>query len=688
MDNNVNKKNKIDKNKKIIWILIALAFIFVLLLLFGKSFAVLLDDDIRVKEKSELTYYLNISYDGVDKYGNKSSDTTVSEIKSGTLFVEDKLPDGLEFTGFVTTSNGSIGAVKRGETTACTGKVIDDTNEESVDEGVWNADNTEYTYHGLHYNAETRTVTFQIKNLKAGCELTVGIKTKTPTVDDPKTPEKETRRDFYNFATARESGLTINSNTVHAFIGKENATLYNVNYVYTGNVPDGAPTAPKTSSYVPGTTVGVAADVKIEGYTFSGWTTTDATVTNGNFTMPDSDVTLTGSFTKNSTYKVTYSLTGTTPDGYVLPLEKNYYPGTVVDIDSLKEGDVFNGYRFLGWETESVEVSSDRDFTMPSSNVHLVGEFEEVTYNVIYQFYDTVLPPNYQNYLPTTKEYKPGEIVQLEDITSEPDGYKFLGWYKESMFEMPEKDVIIYGEWKVQTGTFEPTITKEVISNKDYYRVGDNVEFKITIRNTAAFPIRNVIVKENNDNSNFKSGTGYTILSGHVANIDSIAAGESVELFATYKVLKTDKGTIVNEAEIKGALADNNYELVDREYKATDSFKIQSIIKICKEVSSSYNENSFQFHITGNTNHYETWITLEKNECDTIFVDPSTYKIKEIVPQEYSIKSVNGAITSDNSDLVVEVGHDYEITYTNEFVKKGFLHSFGRVVNQIVQGGN
>ena len=38
-------------------------------------------------------------------------------------------------------------------------------------------------------------VTFQVKNLKAGCELTVGIRTMTPTIDDPATPEKETRRD-------------------------------------------------------------------------------------------------------------------------------------------------------------------------------------------------------------------------------------------------------------------------------------------------------------------------------------------------------------------------------------------------------------------------------------------------------------------------------------------------------------
>lgn len=683
---------KIPKNKEKIkskWVVFALAILCVSLILFiGESFATLLDNDVEVKENSELIYYLNVSYDGVDKNGTESSTTTISEIKSGTLFVEDKIPDGLEFTGFVTTDDGSIGAVKRSDGTSCTGKVIDDTNEASTTEGVWDGTHTEYTYHGLHYNEETRTVTFQIKNLKAGCELTVGIKTKTPTVDDPSTPEKEIRRDFYNFATAREKGLTINSNTVHAFMGSEFATLYNVIYEYTGTVPNGAPLVPKASSYAKGIKVGVASNVNVEGYTFSGWTTTNASVSNGSFIMPEHDVVFKGSFTQKETKKVTYTLNGITPTGYVLPNEKEYYPGTIVNLDSLKAGDVFNGYRFLGWTTADVEISNDRDFAMPSTNVTLVGEFEEVTYKVNYQFYDTVLPPNSENYLPVSKSYKPGQTVTVEDVTGEPAGYKFLGWYKESEFEMPEHDVVIYGEWKVQTGTFEPTIKKEVISTKNYYRLGDVVRFKITVSNTASFPIKNVIVKENNSNSIFESGTGYTVLSDHLANIETIAANSSVDLYASYTVLKDDSGTITNEAEIKGALADNDYHLADKVYKSSDTFKIQSQITICKEISGSYNENTFQFHIIGTTNHYETWITLEKDQCESIFVDPSTYKIKEIVPQEYSIKRVSGAVTSDNTNLVVSEGENYEVTYTNEFIKKGFYHSFGRVVNKVVQGGS
>lgn len=688
----MNTSVLVGKNKRI-YIICLLAVLVILSIglpfLFRKnSYSVKLEDNVEVQPKSQLTYYLNVSYDGVDKNGVKSDSTTVSEITSGSLYVEDKLPDGLVFTGFVTTSDGSIGAVKRGSTSTCPGKVVDDTKEAS-NTGGWNADHTEYTYHGLHYNANTRTVSFTVKNLKAGCELTVGIITNTPTIDDPATSQRETCRNFYNFASATEKDLIVNSNTIHAYMGCNGISQYNVSYEYTGTVPDKAPSLPTSSSYAAGASVGVAPNVNLKGYTFSGWTSADTTISNGKFTMPSKNVVLKGSFTKANvpTYNVTYKLEGATPPSYILPSTKSYNAGDDVKVDSLKVGDVFNGYNFLGWNSTDITISSDNDFTMPSKNVVITGRFEEVTYKISYQFYNTVLPPNAENYLPKTKTFKAGSNVKLESVVAEPSGYKFLGWYKESEFKMPEEDIVVYGEWKVRNGTFEPTITKEVASTKEYYRVGDVVKFKITVTNPASFPIKDVIVKEENDNAKFITGNNYTIMSEHIANITTIPAGGKVDLYATYTVLSTDEGTIENTASLKGALADNQYELADKEYKANAEFKIQSQVKVCKSVQGAVVPNTFQFQITGTTNGYETWINLENDQCETIYVDPSTYKISEVVPQEYQIKEVNGAISSNNETLVVELGKNYEITYINEFKKKNFFHSFGRIVNQIIQGG-
>ena len=629
-----------------------MAFVSLLLLigglvfLFKYSMAAPLENDVKVETDNELLYYLNVSYDGIDRQGVVSNSTT-SKVKGGNIYVTDKIPEGLTFTGFVTTNNNTIGAVQRGTNTSCAGYVIDDTKESSST-GEWINNNTEFIYHGLHYNANTREVTFAVKNLKAGCELIVGIKTQTPSsVDDPDTTPVETRRDFYNFATAVEESLTTLSNTVHVYIGEDSESLYNVIYQYTGTIPNNAPAVPSSSSYAPNTKVGVASDAILEGYSFSGWTTTNTTVTNGSFMMPAGNVTFTGSFTKVYGYKVTYQISGTTPDGYVLPTEKEYYPGNNVSVDVLKDGDFIGGYRFMGWTTSDVTVSGDNDFTMPNKNVTFVGTFSEVKYKVTYAFYDNPLPPNSDSLLPSSAYYKPGVTVTLPSVT-EPNGYKFLGWYHEDNFKMPEKDITIYGEWKQVSGTFEPTITKEVVNKKDIYQVGETVTFKVKVTNTASFAIHDVIVEEKKENAKFVVKNGYTLLTDHFANIASLASGASIELTATYEIGSSDIGNVENIVEIVGALADNNYELVDKDYTASANFSVPSRLKVCKVINGEYRDNTFQVKISNSA--FETWVTLGANECKTMYINAGTYKVQEIVPQEYSLTSVTGAITSNNSN--------------------------------------
>lgn len=78
------------------------------------------------------------------------------------------------------------------------------------------------------------------------------------------------------------------------------ATQYTVTYQYTGTVPTDAPALPEAASYSKDQTVSVASAPSLSGYTFSGWTSSDVTISNGSFTMPEKAVTLTGSWTKNS----------------------------------------------------------------------------------------------------------------------------------------------------------------------------------------------------------------------------------------------------------------------------------------------------------------------------------------------------------------------------------------------------
>lgn len=579
-------KNK----KKSSLILLAVIVLSVLLISISFSYAALIEEnDVRVKENSELTYYIDVIYDGKDSSVVSSSDIATSSVYSDYIEVTDKIPEGLTFLGFVNSEDGGIGAVKRSDNSSCPGYVIDGIN-------------------GLKYDEVTRTVSFRVKNLQAGCKITVGIITKLPSLED------KTRMDFYNTAYGKENQFSAKSNTVHVFMGKEDTETYTVSYEYTGDVPSNAPELPSVSSYPADTIVGVSQDVSVDGYSFSGWTTQDVEVVDGLFTMPAKNIVFTGSFTEKEEQveQVTYTISGDVPEGYKAPRDKSYSVGSDVKLDSLKPGDVINGYRFLGWTSEDVELPSVSDdestiFTMPDHSVRFVGKFERISYKVTYQFQGSVIPPNAELLLPEEKSYYPEDKVTVEPYP-EAAGYKFLGWYSSDTFDMPEEDVVIYGEWALQTGTFSPSITKEIVDKKEYYHQGDVVIFKITVNNTADFPIRDVILQEKSEGMEFVVGDGYEVLNSKFVKIDSILANSSVSVESRYMVGEDIVKEVTNTVELTGAVADNNYYLdTTKDYTASVKFNISNItLKINKTDEDGNPLTGAEFSLSQDSSLYQT----------------------------------------------------------------------------------
>lgn len=539
-----------------------LAFILIVVAVIATfSFAAPLDNDVKVEENSELTYYIDIIYDGKDGSAVTSSDNATAQVYSDYIYVEDKIPDGLTFKGFVETEDGTIGAVKRSDNSFCAGYVVD-----GVD--------------GLKYDADTRMVTFKVKNLQAGCKITVGIITQTPSL-----PSGVNRMDFYNTAFGREGNQSATSNTVHAFIGRDSVTTYNVTYQYTGDVPDNAPSLPPVSSYAAGTTVGIAQDINLDGYQFSGWKLEGVTSIDGkSFVMPAKNVVLTGSFTKKEqkVEEVKYTVSGVAPDGYLPPLDKSYPVGSDVKLDSLKPGDVINGYRFLGWKTDDVELpplttEESTIFTMPDNPVTLVGQFERISYKVTYKFQGSVIPPNADSLLPSEESYYPGDKVITAPFP-ETSGYRFLGWYQADEFIMPEEDVVIYGEWMVEAGVFAPSISKDIVDKQTSYQSGDIVKFNIVVTNNENYEITDVMLEEQLDGAKFVSGTGYEVKNDSYVFIPSIGPKGSISVSAQYVAGDDVVKTYKNVVSLTGALAEGNYILdTSKTYKAEIEFLVSNI---------------------------------------------------------------------------------------------------------------
>ena len=157
---------------------------------------------------------------------------------------------------------------------------------------------------------------------------------------------------------------------------------YKVSYKYTDEtVPDGAPAAPSGATNVTYGTTGipVSSNPSLTGYTFSGWETTDIDPSpepGTTFTMPDKDVTFTGSWTVN-TFTISYSYTGTVPEGAPAePGSSSADFGTTQTVDiATAAAEPPAGYTFSGWTTEDAMVSGD-SFTMPNKDVLFIGSWQ------------------------------------------------------------------------------------------------------------------------------------------------------------------------------------------------------------------------------------------------------------------------------------------------------------------------
>ena len=161
-----------------------------------------------------------------------------------------------------------------------------------------------------------------------------------------------------------------------------------------------------------GTAVTAIAEPTKEGYSFSGWSGVPST-------MPENDVTITGTFTAN-TYTITYLLDGET----YRTTQLAYGSAIVTPSVPVKEG-----HQFEGW--------SDVPATMPAQDLTITGSYKVLTYNLIFmldgEIYHSV-------------SLACGTKVPIAPEVPAKEGYTFGGWgYIPAI--MLARDVYVYGEY-------------------------------------------------------------------------------------------------------------------------------------------------------------------------------------------------------------------------------------------------
>jgi len=270
-----------------------------------------------------------------------------------------------------------------------------------------------------HWSINTYTITYQVdgqtvktESVTYGAEIPTYIYTKTGydvSAWSPAAPEKMPARNLTFTATTK----------VHQ---------HSLTYMLDGEMKSQAPV-----NY--GTAVAVQADPTKTGYTFSGWTVEGATAKNGKFTMPDNDVTITGSFSAN-TYTVTFNANG--GEGSMADQSFTYDEKQALAANGFTR----TGWRFTGWKlgnTTYTDGQAVSNLTAEASSiVTLEAQWEHIPYTLKF-----VVDKSGKVYHTEQKYY--GDAITPPEAP-EKEGYRFDGWDQNST-TMPDGDLTITAKW-------------------------------------------------------------------------------------------------------------------------------------------------------------------------------------------------------------------------------------------------
>ena len=233
---------------------------------------------------------------------------------------------------------------------------------------------------------------------------------------------------------------------VHAE-GTDSAKIHTVTFAYTGTIPDNA-TVPYGKRCAEGEKFDLP-EPETEGYDFDGWTLDGKAVRGKTYTMPDRDITFSGSWTVHR-HPVSFRYAEGSPDGAPeLPKTKEYDYGETVPVKPM----TMDGYTFTGWIAEDVALDGNT-FIMPDHPVEFVGSWTANEYEVSYRYTGKV--PKDAPALPKADKYgfdMSVTVAQLPELA----GYSFSGWTPDDdslvigtdgSFTMPNHAVAFSGSWE------------------------------------------------------------------------------------------------------------------------------------------------------------------------------------------------------------------------------------------------
>jgi uncharacterized repeat protein (TIGR01451 family)/uncharacterized repeat protein (TIGR02543 family) len=213
-------------------------------------------------------------------------------------------------------------------------------------------------------------------------------------------------------------------------------TTFTVSYDY-GTAPASASALPASATHSTGDSVTVAAAATAPGYTFSGWsdasTTSPVTISNGSFTMPARNVTLTGTWTPK-TYTVKYDTNGGTPATIADKTDVKWSDSSLLPAEPTKAG-----FTFAGWQvSDGGTAGTVATATSKYSDLATDDSTTSITLKAVWTA-DADVTINYKSadtstgtVDPASESLNPETGSAAGSTATAKDGYHFVSWTNAS----------------------------------------------------------------------------------------------------------------------------------------------------------------------------------------------------------------------------------------------------------------
>lgn len=196
------------------------------------------------------------------------------------------------------------------------------------------------------------------------------------------------------------------------------------------------------------------------GYTFIGWYTSetfdgDLKDSSNYEKMPGENITLYAKWQVNSNKLTVFPNNNET----LIEQDINFGEPLAEILNELSSNLTYSGYEFIGWFSDNELETPFEITTMPNSPLSVYAKWQKASFKItLYKnFKDTTTILHEETKLFEESLVAIKDMVNSKLTSSEFNGYRFRGWFKDSVGEssatipsiMPAEDVVLYAGWSI-----------------------------------------------------------------------------------------------------------------------------------------------------------------------------------------------------------------------------------------------